>query len=333
LKASNTGSFDFFGHSVSISGNTIAVTAPLEDSNSTGVNGAQNDQLLDSGAAYVFVRNGTTWSQQAFLKASTTAGLGDWFGESIAVSGNIVAVGQMLEDSDATGVNGDPLNSNAVNSGAVFVFRRIGTTWSQYAYLKSWNTGLEDRLGRSVDVSGDWLVAGADFEDSNATGIDGDFFNDNAKDSGAAYVYDLDSNPGTSMYGAGTPGCSGPHTIDVNNAPIIGSPGFAITCDNAPPSSLGLGIVTDSPDLNGSDPFGLGAILHVDFFAATEVLSFDFVSDPIGFGLTVNTGIPSAPALIGKNYYAMALWVWTSCSLPPFNLSTSPGLAMTILAP
>ena len=80
LKASNTGAIDLFGYSVAVSGDTIVVGATSEDSNATGVNGDQGNNLAaNSGAAYVFVRSGTTWSQQAYLKASNT-GASDRFG-------------------------------------------------------------------------------------------------------------------------------------------------------------------------------------------------------------------------------------------------------------
>jgi hypothetical protein len=73
LKASNADPFDYFGSSVAIWGDTIVVGAVGESSNATGVNGNQNNNSADgSGAAYVFVRNGTNWTQQAYLKASNT---------------------------------------------------------------------------------------------------------------------------------------------------------------------------------------------------------------------------------------------------------------------
>ena len=113
LKASNPGTSDEFGSSVSVSGDTIVVGAPDENSNATGVNGNQNNNLASfSGAAYVFVRNGTTWSQEAYLKASNT-GANDWFGTTVAVSGDTVVVGAPNEDSNATGVNGDQSNNLA----------------------------------------------------------------------------------------------------------------------------------------------------------------------------------------------------------------------------
>ena len=73
LKASNTGAGDYFGWSVAISGDTVVVGAPYEASSATGVNGNQSDNAaLTAGAAYVFVRSGGTWTQQAYLKASNT---------------------------------------------------------------------------------------------------------------------------------------------------------------------------------------------------------------------------------------------------------------------
>jgi hypothetical protein len=102
LKASNTGVSDFFGYSVSISGDTIVVGAMYEDSGATGVDGDQGSGATDSGAACVFVR-GTTWTQQAYLKASNT-GAGDNFGYSVSISGDTICSGAWQEDSNATGV-------------------------------------------------------------------------------------------------------------------------------------------------------------------------------------------------------------------------------------
>jgi hypothetical protein len=203
LKASNTGSDDNFGWSVAISGDTIVVGAPFEDSNATGVNGDQtNSNAADSGAAYVFVRSGTNWSQQAYLKASNTGGpspgesVGDTFGWSVAVSGDTVVVGANGEDSNATGANGDQNSNSAIGSGAAYVFVRAGTNWSQQAYLKASNTGGQtpgesygDAFGESAGVSGNTVVVGAHLEDSNATGVNGNQGNNSAAGSGAAYVF------------------------------------------------------------------------------------------------------------------------------------------------
>ncbi len=189
LKASNTGNNDWFGASVSLSGDTLAVGAYLEDSNATGVGGPEgNDLAGDSGAVYVFRRSGITWSQEAYLKASNT-GVGDWFGESVSVFGGTVAVGALDEASAATGVDGDQSSNLAGTSGAVYVFRRSGITWSQEAYLKASNTDAGDGFGNSLSLSGDALAVAARRESSNATGVGGDQGNDLADNSGAVYVF------------------------------------------------------------------------------------------------------------------------------------------------
>jgi hypothetical protein len=189
LKASNTGANDFFGSSVAISGNTLVVGASAEASAATGINGSQSDNgANDSGAAYVFVRSGTTWSQQAYLKASNT-GANDFFGYSVAISGNTLVVGASAEASAATGINGNQSNNSAGLSGAAYVFVRSGSTWSQQAYLKASNTGANDQFGTSVAISGDTIVVGARSEASAATGINGNQGDNSAGASGAAYVY------------------------------------------------------------------------------------------------------------------------------------------------
>ncbi len=190
LKASNTGFDDWFGFWVAVWGDTAVVGAYLEDSSAPGVNGDQtNNSAADSGAAYVFVRSGTTWSQQAYLKASNTDS-GDAFGYSVAVSGDTVVVGAFAESSNATGVNGNQADNSAFLSGAAYVFVRDGFgVWSQQAYLKASNTGSFDRFGYSVAVSGDTVVVGAHGEDSNATGVDSNQADNSASFAGAAYVF------------------------------------------------------------------------------------------------------------------------------------------------
>ncbi|MCX7800604.1 MAG: FG-GAP repeat protein, partial [Fimbriimonadales bacterium] len=195
IKASNTGAGDEFGTRVALSadGNTLAVGARLEDSNATGVNGNQsNNSASDSGAVYIFTRSGSTWSQQAYIKASNTEAF-DNFGYSVALSadGNTLAVGAPGEDSNATGVNGNQLDNSASASGAVYIFTRSGSTWSQQAYLKASNTEAGDGFGFSVALSGDGntLAVGSRFEDSNATGVNGNQWDNSAINSGAVYIF------------------------------------------------------------------------------------------------------------------------------------------------
>jgi HJR/Mrr/RecB family endonuclease len=195
LKASNTGSGDFFGYSVALSadGSTLAVGAYGESSAATGIDGDQNSNAAqDSGAVYVFTRSGTTWSQQAYLKASN-AGTGDRFGYSIALSrdGSTLAVGADQEASNATGIGGDQLNDLALYAGAAYVFTRSGSAWSQQAYVKASNCSTVDRFGTSIALSGDGstLTVGAPGESSNAVGVNGDQSNDLATQAGAVYVF------------------------------------------------------------------------------------------------------------------------------------------------
>lgn len=199
LKASNAAAFANFGASVSLSadGNTLVVGAAAESSNATGVNGNQADRsLTDAGAAYVFVRVGPGWTQQAYLKASNT-GADDGFGSTVALSGdgNTLAVTAPGEDSDATGVGGNQLSNAATASGAVYVFARSGSMWSQQAYVKASNTGAFDEFGGATSKGlalshdGATLAVGAAGEDSNATGLNGNQSNNSAVDSGAVYLF------------------------------------------------------------------------------------------------------------------------------------------------
>lgn len=191
LKASNTGSSDNFGYSVAIEGETIVVGASGEASNATGVNGIQtNNSASAAGAAYVFVRSGTTWTQQAYLKASNT-NYNSFFGFSVAILGETIVVGSNGENSNATGVNGNQLDVSAGASGAAYVFTRSGTTWSQLAYLKASNTGSGDQFGQSVAISGSTIVVGASIERSNATGINGNQADNSVSGAGAVYVFTL----------------------------------------------------------------------------------------------------------------------------------------------
>jgi hypothetical protein len=195
VKASNTGVFDCFGYSVALSadGSTLAVGAPYEDSAARGIDGDQaDDSASDAGAAYVFTRTGTRWSQEAYVKASNTDG-GESFGASLALSsdGSTLAVGAYGENSAATGVGGDQSDNNMPGAGAVYVLTRSGTTWSQEAYVKASNTDESDGFGFSVALSGSGstLAVGALRESSAATGVGGDQADDSTQWAGAAYVF------------------------------------------------------------------------------------------------------------------------------------------------
>ncbi|MCB1204293.1 MAG: integrin [Verrucomicrobiae bacterium] len=199
LKASNPGAGDGFGTSVAIDGDTLIVGAPGEDSNATGVNGAQgNNSANNAGAAYVFFRLGSIWGQQAYLKASNTSPTSiQRFGASVSVSGDLAVVGSPDESSSSQGVGGDQNNQGASNAGAAYVFARDGFTWSQQAYIKASNTGDGDQFGSTVALSGLTLAVAARGEDSNATGVNGLQNNNASTDAGAVYVFAFANNTWT----------------------------------------------------------------------------------------------------------------------------------------
>lgn len=121
-----------------------------------------------------------------YFKASN-AWAGDWFGEvALSADGKTMAVGAQLEDSGATTVNGDQEDDSKRWAGAVYVFSETDGVWSQEAYLKASNSGVEDRFGSRLAISadGNTIITGARFEDSN-----GDPDDDSLRDSGAAYVF------------------------------------------------------------------------------------------------------------------------------------------------
>jgi tartrate dehydratase beta subunit/fumarate hydratase class I family protein len=195
VKASNTGWVDLFGFSVALSadGSTLAVSARDEDGAATGIGGNQaDDSAADAGAVYVLTRSGSTWSQEAYVKASNTDGY-DYFGSSIALSadGSTLAVGATGEASAATGVNGSQTDDSADDAGAVYVFTRSGTTWSQAAYVKASNTDAYDHFGSGIALAADGatLAVGAGLEDSAATGINGSQTDNSADHAGAVYVF------------------------------------------------------------------------------------------------------------------------------------------------
>jgi hypothetical protein len=122
---------------VAISGDTVVVGARDDDDGGT-----------DSGSAYVFVRSGTSWSQQQKLVASAPATF-DLFGHAVAIDGNTVVVGAYQDDDLGN------------DSGAALVFVRSGTTWSQQQKLFAADGLADDRFGYSVTVSSCTAVIGA----------------------------------------------------------------------------------------------------------------------------------------------------------------------------
>jgi hypothetical protein len=154
LVADDGATNDFFGFSVALSGDTAVIGAFRDSDDVKGV---------DSGSAYVFVRSGTNWSQQAKLTA-TDGAANDTFGGNVALSGDTAVIGARDDD-------------NGIYSGSAYVFSRSGTSWSQQAKLTATDGAAGDEFGYSVALSGDTAVVGAARDD------------DKGNDSGSAYVF------------------------------------------------------------------------------------------------------------------------------------------------
>jgi hypothetical protein len=153
LLASDGAADDLFGNSVSLSGDTALIGAWGDDDNGGS-----------SGSTYVFIRTGTTWTQQAKLLASDGA-MGDWFGMFVSLSGDTALIGAYYDD------------DNGVDSGSAYVFTRTGITWTQQAKLLASDGAVADQFGCSVSLDGDTALIGANCD------------NDNGAYSGSAYVF------------------------------------------------------------------------------------------------------------------------------------------------
>lgn len=251
IKADNADADDYFGSlSLSGDGNTLAVGASREDSAATGVNGNGSDNSKDgSGAAYVFTREAGVWTQEAYLKASNS-GADDNFGGALSLSddGLTLAVGATGEASAALGFGGAQDNNEALDSGAVYLFTRGATTWSQTGYLKASNTQAGDEFGTALSLSSDGgvLAVGASLEDGASVGTNGDQ-SDNSKDkAGAVYVF---SRSGASWSQGAYLKPSAPDAYDLfGHALSLSGDGQTLAVDSPLESSAARGIGGDSSD-------------------------------------------------------------------------------------
>jgi hypothetical protein len=139
LTAADAATADNFGYAVALSGDTALVGARYDD-----------DAGNISGSAYVFVRSGTSWAQQAKLVASD-ADAGDEFGFSVALCADTALIGAIADDHEEA------------NEGSAYVFVRSGTSWSQQAKVWSEDTDLSDLFGYSVSVNGDTALVGCPY--------------------------------------------------------------------------------------------------------------------------------------------------------------------------
>ena len=220
LKASNADPNDRFGSSLAISGDghSIVIGAPNEACGFPGINASagSNNFKPGSGAAYVFNDNTGSWLEEAYIKNSILDNF-DLLGySSVAINenGNVIAIGSYGEDSLRRGILNEPsTNNDLANAGAVLIFQKLQGNWIQTKMLKAsnplFNNNLsfaENNLGTlipgsgvvfvqltsnniSMSTLGDTIIVGSLYEDSNATGIQGDQDNTAAPNSGAVYLY------------------------------------------------------------------------------------------------------------------------------------------------
>ncbi|MGE0762764.1 MAG: Calx-beta domain-containing protein [Bdellovibrionales bacterium] len=200
LKAANPDASDYFGSSAALDRDTAVITAAWESSGTStvlnGTGGSADNSVNQVGAAYVFKRTGNTWVQEAYLKPYTAI-VAYMFGQyDTAISGDTIAIGANGDSSNATGIThgtGGPADTSGSSySGAVYIFKRTGSTWARQAFIKATNAGSWDQLGSWVSLSGDLLAAGADSEDSYqslvSSGTLASSTNDGT-DIGAAYIF------------------------------------------------------------------------------------------------------------------------------------------------
>ncbi len=191
-----------FGHAVAIDGSSIVVGAPYKDFIFNG------GSFENAGAGYVFVRSGSTWSQQARLRDNLN--VGNYSGLSVAINGDRIAVG----------IPGAKIPFNAY-AGSVDIYERSGTVWTYRNRLATINEGQDgDRFGHSVALSGNVLVVGAP----------GDDYGYNT-DSGAVYVYKRSRTNWSldvRLIGAATGDNLGNSVAISGEAMVIGAPGVDI---------------------------------------------------------------------------------------------------------
>ena len=195
--ASDGATFDSFGNSVAISGDYALVGAYGDD---IGANANQ-------GSAYVFVRSGSSWTQQDKLTA-TDGAANDYFGNSVAISGDYALVGAYADD----------IGANTAQ-GSAYVFFRSGSSWTQQQKLTAADGAANDNFGNSVAISGDYALVGAPYDDIGANIQQGSAYVFKRTGTGWSPVRPvIDNSPANTRNGNG---------VGISNGTfIIGGPGF-----------------------------------------------------------------------------------------------------------
>ncbi|VAW74526.1 hypothetical protein MNBD_GAMMA15-2087 [hydrothermal vent metagenome] len=306
LLASDGAATDQFGESVSISGDTVIAGAIAHDDNG-----------IDSGAAYIFVRNPITgiWTEQQKLLASDGA-LNDNFGFSVSISGDTVIAGAFAHD------------DNAFNSGSIYIFVRNPATgiWLEQQKLQASDGAADDELGWSVSISGDTAIAGARLHD------------DNGSNSGSAYVFVR--NPVTGAWSQQTEllasdGVAGDdlgRSVSIDGNTVVAG---AIGQDGNSNDSGSIYIYTSSgttaPDITVTDSVASTTDLQVPFGDITELttaadqtvtVSNDGNADLILGNIAVANALAAPFSILNDTCSAQTLAPAANCSL---TVRFSPG--------
>ncbi len=145
-----------------VSGDQFGISVAMSPSQDTAVVGASaedNAGGTDAGSAYVFVKSGNSWVEQAKLTASDGAAM-DEFGRQVAIDGDTIVVGSRWDD-----------HAGGANAGSAYVFTRSGTVWTQQAKLTASDAAAGDEFGFALALSGNTVIVGA-YSDDHASGVD-----------------------------------------------------------------------------------------------------------------------------------------------------------------
>jgi len=183
LAAPDRVSSDYFGSSVAISGDYAVVGAQQEDHDTYGT----TNFLTNAGSAYIFRNNNGTWQEVQKVVPSDRAA-NDFFGSAVAIDGDYIAVGAYQQDTDAGSAN--TLN----NAGAVYIFKRSGSTWTQIRKIVPIDRQIDDLFGQTIALKDGWLIVGAKRHSYDLSG------SNYAQFAGAAYIFGKDVG-GTDNWG------------------------------------------------------------------------------------------------------------------------------------
>ena len=179
-----------FGGAIDVDGDRLVVGSVYDSSCATMIDGDQTDTACPlSGAAFTFLRSGSTWSAESYFKPSNLE-KNDNFGDSVALSGNLMLVSSASEDSCFDGYDAYKFDNGCDLSGAAYLFQHDGSVWVERAMIKATNSEANDRFGNAMAIDRSTMAIAAKFEDSAARQIDGNQMDNSLKDSGAVYVWD-----------------------------------------------------------------------------------------------------------------------------------------------